>query len=245
MRGSALTLAFLTAASGLLSGQQGDTTSLTLEGFLQQDRQSGHWTIVVPLPLDVLGTRTFVLAVGGKPGRWEQFLNQYIQASGRASRSRGNGAAGITIDVNDMKKVDPPGTAATTLDRGVGMRAKVSLSVIPNRFAWRDARGNATGVNPLLLYTILNEQVGPIILALPTNDKLCARVQAINSLQEWDSTTPLPRASAARFFVGPNGVYRNGMQLPEAAAPLPGTYRASVGVCEAPDYEMTTQFEVQ
>ncbi len=238
-----LALALLLCAPPAAPQLVADST-FTVEGFLQQDHQSGGWTIVVPLPVEALGVRTFVLALVGRTDRWSRLRNRYVEARGRVSRSPGGVAPGMQIDVDHMRDVDPPGTAQKTIDHGVGLRLRITVSVIPNRFAWRDAHERATGVNPLVLYTILSQQAGPVLVEKPANDLLCVRVTHVGDGAVWDSTLQVHRRSASTFIVEPGGVFRDAMQLPEAAAPRQGRYLARVGICETADYDVTAQFEV-
>ncbi len=239
----ALLVACVLCAPPAATQQLADST-LAVEGFLQQNHQSGAWTIVVPLPVEALGVRTFVLALVGRADRWSRLRNRYVEARGRVSRSPQGVAPGMQFEVDRMRDVDPPGTAQKTIDHGVGLRVRVTVSVIPNRFAWRDAHGRATGVNPLVLYTILSQQAGQVLVEKPANDLLCVRVQHVGDGAEWDSTSQIHRRSASTFLVEPGGVFRDAMQLPEAAAPRQGLYLARVGVCETADYDVMAEFEV-
>lgn len=240
-------LAFALVASptqGPLAPPGGDT-ALTVQGFLQQDDQVGVWTIVVPLPVQALGARTFVVPVVGKADRWSRFLNRYVEATGRVSRLPPGRTPAIGLDVSQMKEVEPPATARKRIDRGAAMSAVLRLSVIPNRFAWRDTLGKSTGVNPLVLYSIANEHAGPIAFVLPTNDLLCVAVRPLDRGGEWDSTLQALRMNRRRFVVSRGGVFREAMQLPEAATPWKGRYVAQVGICAVADYDITSEFEVQ
>src|SRR6266536_2270380 len=242
----------LTVALALIGGtlapspaQEPVDTVVTIQGFLQQDNQVGAWTIVVPLPLRVLGTRTFVVPVVGKTDRWSRFQNRYIEATGRVTRlpERGNPAIGMEVD--KAKELEPPGTAHATVDHGMTLHADVTLSVIPNRFAWQDTSRGATGVNPMLLYTILNRRAAPIYFFLPTNNFLCINVTSSEGTILWDSTTRVTNPDARRFTLQHAGVFRDGVQLPEEAAARPGHYFAHIGICDVDDYDITAEFVVQ
>ena len=132
--------ALLTVALALIGGtlapspaQAPVDTVVTIQGFLQEDNQVGVWTIVVPLPLQVLGARTYVVPLVGKPERWSKLLNRYIEAKGRITRLPERGDPGIGMEVDKAKQIEPPGTAKATVDRGMTLHADVSLSIIPNR----------------------------------------------------------------------------------------------------------------
>jgi len=236
----------LVVSATLASAQQGADTVVTAQGFLQRDDQVGVWTIVVPLPVQALGARTYVVPVVGKPEHWNKFVNHYIEATGRVTRSPERGNPPIAMEIENAKEVEPPGTGHASVDRGMTLHADVTLSVIPNRFSWRDANGNDTGVNPFVLYTILNRRSTPIFYVLPNNDLLCIRVRtAKDSIKTWDSTTQVPSPDARRFAVQRAGIYRDQIRLPRDAAPLPGRYVAHVGVCAVDDYDVSAEFEIR
>src|SRR2546425_555516 len=79
MRESALALALLVCATAPATTQQTVDTALTIQGFLQRDNEFDQWTIVVPLPLRVLGQQTYVVPVVGKPERWADLLHPPVE----------------------------------------------------------------------------------------------------------------------------------------------------------------------
>ena len=235
----------LVMSTTLASAQEAVDTMVTAQGFLQQDDQVG-WTIVVPLPLRAFGTRTYVVPVVGKPERWSKFVNHYIEATGRVTRIPERGNPPIGMEIEKAKDVEPPGTGHATVDRGMTLHADVTLSVIPNRFSWDDANGKETGVNPIVLYSILNRRDTPIYWILPNNDFLCITVKTVkDNVTTWDSTTQVANPDARRFAVQRAGVFRDQIRLPSDAAPRPGRYVALVGVCAVDDYDVTAEFEIQ
>ena len=241
----ALALAMLCGRVAPAPAQRAADTTLTVEGFLQNDEQFNLWTIVVPLPLQVLGVRTFVLPLVGKTDRWSRYRNEYVAARGRVAPVPGGGAPGIGIDVDKMSARLPPRTSHRTVDHGMTLHADVTLSVIPDRFAWRDAAGAATGVNPMALYAITNRRQTPILFMLPTNNFLCISVSDTEHGEHWDSTTKVLNPDARRFAVQRGGIFRDAIRLPADAAPRPGRYIAHVGICDVDDYDITTEFDVQ
>ena len=74
MRSRCAVFALLVGAAGPAATQEPVDTTLTIQGFLQRDNEVDVWTIVVPLPVQVLGTRTYVVPVVGKPERWGKYL---------------------------------------------------------------------------------------------------------------------------------------------------------------------------
>ena len=147
MRGAPLVLALLvyTVYTALpAAAQEPVDTALTIQGFLQQDNEFGLWTIVVPLPLQVLGTRTYVVPVVGKPERWGRYVNRYIEASGRVTRLPERGNPGIGMEVEKAKELEPPGTARSAVDHGLTFHADL-INAFDERYGIRD--GSGVGVN--------------------------------------------------------------------------------------------------
>src|SRR5437773_11056642 len=189
MRSRCVVFVLLVGAAGPAVTQEPVDTALTIQGFLQRDNEVGLWTIVVPLPVQVLGAQTYVVPVVGKPERWGKYLNRYIKASGRVTRLPERGNPAIGMEVEEAKELEPPGTARATVDHGMTLHADITLSVIPNRFRWRDTTGSSTGLNPLLVYTILNRRSAPIFFVLPTNRFLCVAVKSSEGMSVWDTAT--------------------------------------------------------
>lgn len=245
MRARAVALAFLVCTTAPAATQESVDTALTIQGFLQRDNDVGIWTIVVPLPLHVLGTRTYVVPVVGKPERWGRYVNRYIEASGRVTRLPERGNPSIGMEVEQAKELEPPGTARASVDHGLTFHADILLSVVPNRFSWRDSTGNATGVNPTLVYTILNRRSAPIFFVLPSNRFLCVAVKSSEGIRVWDTTTIVPSPDARRFTMQRGGFFRDAIHFPEDAASRPGHYYAHVGICDVDDYDITAEFDVR
>jgi len=245
MRARALVLALLVCTAAPAATQESVDTALTIQGFLQRDNEFDVWTIVVPLPLRVLGTRTYVVPVVGKPERWGRYLNRYIEASGRVTRLPERGDPSIGMEVENAKELDPPGTARATVDKGVTLHADITLSVIPNRFSWKDDAGSPTGVNPMLVYTILNRRAAPIFFILQNNRFLCITVKSHEGVTVWDTTTIVPSPDARRFTMQRGGRFRDAIHFPEEAAARPGHYYVHVGICDVDDYDIAAEFDVR
>ena len=226
-----------------LQAQQPDS-AVSLEGFLQQDEGTSAWTLVVPLSIEAFHVRTFALTLVGKAEHWRDLRNLYVAVRGRVSRTGASEAPALGLAVQEIRETSPPGTNARTVDHGVGMRTRVTLSVIPDHFTWEDARGRPTGVNPLVLYTVLNERIGGIVVMQPTDLNFCVRVARPNGIATWDSTFPMPPTDARRF-ARESEVLREGIQLPRTAAMKTGHYVVRAGVCEAEPYALTADFDVQ
>src|SRR5256884_9250061 len=166
MQRAGVTLVFALSVLGFATAspaQEGADTSLGVEGFLQNDEQFDLWTIVTPLPVQALGVRTFVLPLVGKGGRWSRYRNEYVAARGHVARVPGGGTPGIGIDVEKMSARMPPRTTHRTVDHGLTLHADVTLAVVPDRLAWRDAQGDGTGVSPIAPFSIAKQRQAPIL----------------------------------------------------------------------------------
>jgi hypothetical protein len=249
MRAVSLCLALLASLAAPAASQPLVDTTVTLQGFLQQDQSTGTMIVLVPLPFEALGVRTFALAVQGKTGRWSQLLTHYVEVQGRVSVVSVAGAAGLGIDIDHIREMEPPGTVRHPVGHGFSVNKTVAAAVIPNRFAWVDSQGRATGVNPFVSYTVSERkgtlQESPIFAVLPTDNLLCVRVNRRDAVGEWDTTTQVRIATPRGLVLDRSGTYRDGVQLPKAAASMRGRYDVRIGICELGEYEVAVGFEVQ
>lgn len=241
MRPMALVFALYASAASATAQTAPDTT-VTIQGFVQRNADSGTWTIVVPLALELGRHRTFVLPIEGKSGRWSRFVDRYVEATGRVSLAE---PIRLGIGVEAMREVEAPGTSHRIFDRGLTIHAEITLAAIPRRFAWRDERGAPTGVNPMLLYTVTNRRQAPIRFVVHRNQMLCVTITSLDGTMQWDLATEARYPSAQRLFLQRGGSYREGVHLPVEAAPKQGRYMARATLCAAPEYEITTEFEVR
>jgi hypothetical protein len=244
MRATSALMVLAACAIATARAQTTPDTSVIVRGFLQHD-PNGTWTIVVPESFEAGGVRAFVLPLQGKASRWSQFLDRYVEASGRVPLvPTGAARDSLAIVVEQMKEVEPPGTAHKRLDRDLTLHAEITLAVIPNRIAWNDRNGRPTGVNPVLLYSVQNQRQAPIAFRLPTNDLLCVTVLTDEGVTRWEHTTQARPPDPRRFVVTRGGAYRDAVQLPPDAAAKPGRYVARVGVCQVDGYDITAEFQV-
>ena len=97
--------ALLLLVSRIAPAQQTPDTSVTLQGFLQENGTTSDWAIITPGAVAALGARTFVIQLSRSSGRWSRFASRYVEASGHLTR---NGPGDLVIDVQHMKEVEPP-----------------------------------------------------------------------------------------------------------------------------------------
>jgi len=218
-RAPARVLALLVATSVGANGQEVPDTAVEVQGFLQRDTASGRWSILLPQPLALLGTRTNEFAVQGEVERWTAFQNRFVEVQGRASSRplAAGGTPALAIRVADVKEVEPSGTSRRAVNRGPVWHALVTLAVVPHRIVWQH----------------------------PTDEMLCVSVKPENGPVQWSDTTRMGDVGGRRFVIPHGSAYREAVPLPQAAAPQPGRYVARAGICRIGDYDVSTKFEVE
>ena len=221
-------------------GEAASDTGVVVRGFLQH--AADRWRIGLPEPAEILGVRTNELTIRRDAGRWSRLEGRYVEAGGRVSREAGS--TGLVIALERVKEAEPAGTAHRTLELSLSQVALLTLSVVPNRVAWRLPDGRPSGVQPLLLYTIANHGQTPLEFELPTKDLLCVTVRDGNG-GTWSRITEAPTLAPQRIVIQLGTVYRQVLAIPDRAAGGPGRYTARATLCGVPDYAMEAELEVR
>ena len=221
-------------------GQARQDTAVTVRGFLEP-ADSGGWGLLLPDPLVVEGRRANWLTARGDDARWRRLEHQFVTAIGQVAL----GPADAVIQVERLEEVEPEGLRRATVHLSFNQMAVVTLAAIPNHFTWRLSDGGASGVQPLLMYTILNHGLTEIDFMLPTNEVLCARVRHTTDRTWWRKSLPGPTRNPERIMIRLGGVYRQFVSIPPEAAPGPGRYLAHVTLCGIADYGVEAEFEVR
>jgi hypothetical protein len=234
-----LVLALLTAVAVRAAGQASADTVVTVRGFLES-ADSGGWRLLLPEPLVVGGRRVNLLTARGDDARWRRLEHHYVRGVGRADFA----PAHAVIDIDRLQEAQPDGLGRAVVNLSFNQTAVVTLAAIPTRFAWRLPDGQASGVQPLLMYTILNHGQTELDFMLPTNELLCARVGRPGEEAGWRTSLPGPTRNQQRIVIRLGGVYRHFVPIPAEAAPRPGRYVAHVTLCAVAAYGVETQFDV-
>lgn len=231
----------LVAALATRSTTQGTPdTAVTVFGFVER-ADSGGWRLLLPQPLTVAGRRTNVVSVRGDAAPWTRLQDRFVRAAGRVTPYPG----GPVLAVADVRETEPDGTGRTDVHLSFNQSAVVKLSAVPNPIVWRLADGQPSGVQPLLMYSILNHGQTPIEFMFQTNDVLCVEVRGQSSAEPWRTSLPAPTLNQERIVIRLGGVYRHVVAIPPEAAPAPGRYTARVTMCGVPEYAAETTFEVR
>lgn len=238
-RATGLLAALLAAAAAPSPGQAGADTIITAEGFVERT-DSGGWEIMLPQPLTLAGRRVSLLTARGNVGPYPRLQDRYVKAVGRVRLAPDEAA----FDVTHVQEVEPEGTGRSEIHPSFNQTAIITLSAIPNRFAWRLPDGQSSGVQPMLMYTVLNHGQSELDFLFRTNDVLCVEVRPTGAGGPWQISIPAPTRNQERIVIRLGGVYRQFIPLPADAMPTPGRYTARVTLCGIADYTAETQLVV-
>lgn len=221
-------------------GQAAVDTSITAEGFVERS-ESGLWEIMLPQPLTLGGRLVSLLTARGNVGPYARLQDRYVKAVGRVWLAPHEAA----FEVAHVEEVQPAGTGRSEIHPSFNQSAIITLSAIPNRFAWRLPDGQSSGVQPLLMYGILNHGQSELDFLFRTNDVVCVEVRPQDGGEPWQIALPAPTRNQERIVIRLGGVYRQFIPLPADAAPKAGRYTARVTLCGIADYAAETQLVVE
>lgn len=240
VRSCALPVALLGASAARSAGQVSSDTTVTALGFVERS-DSGVWEIILPQPVTVAGRRVSLLTARGSMGPYSRLQDRYVKAVGRVRLTPEEAA----FDATHLEEVQPEGTGRKEIHPSFNQSAIITVSAIPNRFAWRLPDGQPSGVQPLLMYTILNHGQSELEFMFRTNEVLCAEVRPQDGGTAWQISLPAPTRTQERIEIRLGGVYRQFIQVPPDAAPTPGEYTARVTLCGVADYMAETRLVVE
>lgn len=196
---------------------------------------------MLPQPLTLAGRRVNLLVARGNTGPYPKLQDRYVKAVGRVRLAPEEAA----FEAAHVQEVEPEGTGRSEIHPSFNQSAIITLSAIPNRFVWRLPGGQSSGVQPLLMYTILNHGQSELDFLFRTNDVLCVEVRPEGGGESWQLSLPAPTRSRERIVIRLGGVYRQFIPVPADAAPTPGRYTARVTLCGIADYTAETQLVVE
>lgn len=223
---------------------QADTT-VVVQGLMVRapPASGGSWMIALPKPFAFRDQAIAELALTGNSSRWDGFDGRYVEARGLLTTAPAPGSRG-QLQIRSIREVDPPGTARKTVSSSWSHRVAIVLWVLPLKFAWRTESGKATGVGPVIVYTLNNHSEADVNMVLASRDLVCFSVEPRDGgapawHQEHALDQPRDRQSVAlpRFL-------REVARIPEAAAPTPGRYIVRAGLCGYKEYEVETEIEI-
>lgn len=240
LRCMTVAVALVAAVAARSAGQGTPDTAVTVFGFVER-ADSGGWQLMLPQPLTVEGRRVNLLSVRGDAARLTRLQDRFVRAAGLVTLQPG----GAVFEAAAMGETEPDGTGRSDVHLSFNESAVVKLSAIPNRIVWRLADGQPSGVQPLLMYSVLNIGQTPIEFVFRTNDVLCVEVKGNSAAEPWRTALPAPTHNQERIVIRLGGIYRQFAPIPPEAAPAPGRYTTRVTLCGVADYAAETQFEVR
>ena len=230
---------------GWLRAQVPADTAVTVMGIVRETADGPvRWGLMLPVPLVLHGVRFAWLQIEGASAAVAGHQDQFVRASGLVRL--GHDPAGASVAVLAEPRLEdrnPPHSVNRIVQPSLTQRAAVSLAVEPPRWAWDDTSGAASGVQPVALFSVLNNSDVPIRVFFSGNEVICVRVR---SLQPYvaDTTWSILQPGVPSSSIRMGQRYRGIIELPRAATPRPGRYRLRVELCAAREYAAELQFEV-
>ena len=215
----------------------GDTT-ITARGIVQS---SG---LFLPSPLLVRGVRIGWLGFDGDTHGITTYENQFVEATGTL-RFRSDTAGAVIAELVDprAKARDPSGLVRRDVQLSFTQRAVVTLAVEPSRIAWRDSASRASGVRPMLLFSLVNHGDVPIQMSFPRYEVFCVRVRGVETGGP-DTSWTIQLPGVRNITLVMRQRFQELFELPPRAAPKAGRYRARVELCSGSAYGADVFFEV-
>lgn len=232
-------MTLLHVVAWLSIAQSASDSVAVYEGIVQQ-AQGGTWHLMLPYPVTVAGLRTRSLVLNTK--------TRLARRDGRVVRAHGSTATEggtVVLHATRFEEVTPPWTVTRTIAPMFTQRAILAISAYPHEFAWRDSRGDSTGVAPALVFSLTNHGEVPLEVEFRTNDVVCATITPV------DGTAPPWRyvwqgdLVNRRLTVALGSVVRWVVPIPPDATPDPGEYEGEATLCGAQDFRAATTFRVR
>jgi len=224
-----------------LGAQAAGDTTITARGIVQSKG------LFLPSPLLVRGVRIGWLDFDGDTHGITTYENRLVEATGTL-RFRTDTAGAVIADLVDprAKERDPSGMVRRDVQLSFTQRAVVTLAVEPSRFAWRDSSSRASGVRPMLLFTLVNHGDVPIQMSFPRYEVICVRVRAVETggAGRSDTSWTVLMPGVRNISLVMRQRFQEIVELPPRAAPTAGRYRARVELCSGSTYGADVFFDV-
>ena len=228
-----------------LRGQAARDTTVTVLGIVKSEAKgSSGWGLFLPAPLVVRGARLNWLVIEGEVRNIDNYRDRFVEMSAPVRlRSDSTGHVVAALVEPRLKERDPQAIVRRTVQLSVTQRATVSLAVEPSRFAWHDSTGGPSGVQPMLLFAVVNHGDIPIRAFFSRNEVFCVHVQSLEPALV-DTAWAVLRQGVPYFSIRMGDRYFGVIELPPTAAPRRGRYRIRVELCARSEYGADLTFEV-
>jgi hypothetical protein len=230
--------------AGRLPAQAPGDTSMVLRGIAMRDTGS-VWGLFLPVPARFGAHRVHYLHVRGDTRLFPRFENRYVELSGVWHRDPpGLASSDVWFDAVGLKALAPPGERSVIIQPTFSQQAQISVAIVPNRLAFRDSAGQASGILPVLTYAISNHSDAPIDFQFRGNDVICATItNSRDGPAIWTRGWPAGRFHQ-NFTVNLGATVREAVTLPDSLTLGPGHYWVRMGLCEISNYGAETEFDV-
>jgi hypothetical protein len=240
------TFALLLALLGAeLRAQVVADTAVSVTGVVRAaPRSPCRWGLMLPQPLVFRGVHLDWLLIETPCMDAGNHEDLFVAATGTLRlRYDSNGALLATLADLRLQEQAPPHAVTRNVQLSLTQRAAVSLAVEPAQFAWFDSAGAATGVRPLLFFSVVNHADVPIRVFFSGNEVFCVRVRSLQPFVA-DTSWSVLKPGVPSFSIRMGQWYRGVIELPPSAAPRRGRYRVRVELCAAREYGAELLFDV-
>jgi len=227
-----------------LQGAAPRDSTIVVQGLVGQPPGSGIWLIGLPVPFRHEGRVVAELELAGDSSRWVSHAGHFVEARGSIQLDTAARGARGRFRVTNMHEVDPKGTVRRMVSNSFTHRVAVTLWVLPQRFAWVDSAGQATGVGPVIVYTANNHGESEVTMEFASKDFVCFIVEPqTGGAAPWRFARQLNTPTDQLKVTLPKFV-REVARIPRDATARPGRYTVRAGFCGFGEYELETEIDV-
>jgi hypothetical protein len=236
-------LACLASHGGTVQAQD---SAVTVRGVLQV-LDSAAAILALQAPLAVPNMRTNALTLVGDPRRWNRDDSRYVEVVGTLAPPQvavAGRPALPALRVTKVREVDPDGLVRRTISTSFTQRVIVTLAVVPGRLMWRDPAGQATGVAPVVLFTVINHGEVPLGFEFPSNEFVCVSVTPPDGGEPaWNFAWKAHELNT-KLIIKIGSTFKSVIPLPEAAAGEPGRHTVRAMLCGIEEYALDVPLDV-
>jgi hypothetical protein len=197
------------------------------------------WILQLDFPVHVQGKELNDIEVEGKLGQPDKLENKYIEAIGALEFKTGveRGSRSV-LNARILRQVSVDGRAE--LEAGY---VRMTLAMSPTQIVWKKLMGHAKPVYPsMALSAVSGVQT---VLKFGTAAQICYAVRNVETHELTWKYPGQPNAQPSEYTFKSGQPFVRLADMPESAAPTPGTYALQVSFCGYDEYSLTTRFVVR
>lgn len=227
-----------------LGAQARGDSSMVLRGIAMRDT-GAVWGLFLPTPMVFGSHRVHYLHVRGDTRMFPRVENRYVELSGVWHPDPpGLASSDVWFDARGLKALTPPGERNQSILPTFSQQAQIGVAIVPNRFAFQDSAGKASGVLPVLTYAITNHSDAPIDFQFRGASVICAAISNSREGPPLWSHGWQAGPYHQNFTVNLGATVREAVTLPDSLTLGPGHYWVRMGLCELSNYDGITEFDV-